>query len=184
MKIFISILVLVLLTSQAFSQRRARKEAPAAADTSKVQIDSLTKVTKTLTLQLDSVSGELVKYLSVYNTIKEKVIHYDFDPTKASYLIDSLKASRDSLFSVQVSKPLLTASADSVNMLLMSNSVLKARIDSLKIAWETEKTAVPKEDIEKSNAISSLVQLKELYDNKIITQAEFITLKKKYLNKL
>jgi hypothetical protein len=62
--------------------------------------------------------------------------------------------------------------------------VLKAKLDSAKLAWESEKAAVPKEDIEKSNAVSSLIQLKELYDNKIITQAEFITLKKKYLNKL
>jgi hypothetical protein len=122
--------------------------------------------------------------MSVYNTIKEKVIHYDFDPTRSAFLIDSLKSSRDSLFSVQVSKPLLTASADSIDLLLKSNSILKSKIDSLKTAWETEKMAVPKEDIEKSNAVSSLIQLKELYDNKIITQAEFITLKKKYLSKL
>ena len=164
------------------ARRKSKKEPP--PDPSKVQIDSLTKVTKSLTLQLDSVSGELVKYLGVYNTIKEKVLLYNFDPTRSAFLIDSLKASRDSLFSLQASKPLLTLSADSVEMLLKSNSMLKARLDSVKLAWENEKAAVPKEDIEKSNAVSSLIQLKELYDNKIITQAEFITLKKKYLNKL
>jgi hypothetical protein len=54
----------------------------------------------------------------------------------------------------------------------------------VKLAWKNEKAAVPKEDIEKSNAVSSLIQLKELYDNKIITQAEFIASKKKYLSKL
>ena len=172
----------MLRFSQAFGQRKSKKEA--TADTSKVQIDSLTKVTKSLTLQLDSVSGELVEYMSVYNTIKEMVLHYNFDPTRSAFLIDSLKASRDSLFTLQVSKPLLTVSADSINMLLKSNSVLKAKLDSLKLAWENDRAAVPKEDIEKSNAVSSLIQLKELYDNKIITQAEFITLKKKYLSKL
>ena len=182
MKTSIILLIVLLLSSQAFGQRKSKKEPP--ADTSKVQIDSLTKVTKSLTLQLDSVSGELVKYLGVYNTIKEKVLLYNFDPTRSAFLIDSLKASRDSLFSLQASKPLLTLSADSVEMLLKSNSMLKARLDSVKLAWEKEKAAVPKEEIEKSNAISSLMQLKELYDNKIITQAEFITLKKKYLNKL
>ena len=167
----------MLLFSQAFGQRKSKKEA--TADTSKVQIDSLTKVTKSLTLQLDSVSGELVEYMSVYNTIKEMVLHYNFDPTRSAFLIDSLKASRDSLFTLQASKPLLTLSADGAEMLLKSNSILKAKLDSVKLAWEKERTTVPKEDIEKSNAVSSLIQLKELYDNKIITQVEFITLKKK-----
>ena len=127
---------------------------------SKIQIDSLTTVNKSLTLQLDSVSGELVKYMSVYNTIKEKVIHYNFDPTRSAFLIDSMKVSRDSLFSVQVSKPFLTESADSIQMLLKSNSILRTKIDSLKQAWEKDLAAVPKEDIDKSNAISSLKQLK------------------------
>jgi hypothetical protein len=182
MKTSVIILVFVLISSQAFSQKKSKKEA--APDPNKSQIDSLTKVTAGLTLQLDSVNNELVKYMSVYNTIKDKVIHYNFDPARSSFLIDSLKASRDSLFSVQASKPLLTVSADSAAMLLKANSVLKAKLDSVKLAWESEKAAVPKEDIEKSNAVSSLIQLKELYDNKIITQAEFIALKKKYLNKL
>ena len=65
-----------------------------------------------------------------------------------------------------------------------SNSVLKSKIDSLKLAWEKERSAIPKEEIDKSNAVNNLKQLKELYDNKIITEAEFITLKKKYLSKL
>lgn len=182
MKTIVTLLILVLLSSQAFGQRRSKKET--TADTSSAQIDSLTKVNKNLNLKLDSVSGELVKYMSVYNTIKEKVLHYNFDPTRSAFLIDSLKASRDSLFTLQVSKPLLTVSADSINILLKSNSVLKAKLDSLKLAWENDKAAVPKEEIEKSNAINSLKQLRELYDSKIITEAEFITLKKKYLNKL
>jgi len=182
MKSSILLLIILLVSSQSFSQKKSKKEP--VPDTSKVQIDSLTKVTKSLTLQLDSVSGELVKYMGVYNTIKEKVIHYSFDPTRSAFLIDSLKASRDSLFALQGSKPLLTLSADSAEMILKSNSILKAKLDSVKLAWENEKAAVPKEDIEKSNAVSSLIQLKELYDNKIITQAEFIALKKKYLNKL
>ena len=109
---------------------------------------------------------------------------YSFDPARSSFLIDSMKASRDSLFSLQVSKPLLTASADSVDMLLKSNSMLKAKIDSLKFAWEKSLVTVPTEELEKSKAISNLKQLKELLDNKIINETEYITLKKKYLSKL
>jgi hypothetical protein len=182
MKTSITLLLLVLLTSQAFGERKSKKEA--SVDTSKVQIDSLTKVTKSLTVQLDSVNRELVKYMSVYTTIKEKVIHYNFDPTRSSFLIDSMKSSRDSLFSVQASKPLLTASADSIHMLLNSNSVLKAKIDSIKLAWEKSLVTVPSEELEKSKAISNLKQLKELLDNKVINETEYITLKKKYLSKL
>jgi len=47
-----------------------------------------------------------------------------------------------------------------------------------------ETAAVPKEDIDKSNAISSVKQFKELLDAKIITEGEYIALKKKYLKKL
>jgi hypothetical protein len=184
MKTSVFFLILLLLSSQAFGQRRSKKEATAATDSSTIKIDSLTQVTKSLTLQLDSVNRELLKYMSVYTTIKEKVIHYNFDPTRSSFLIDSMKSSRDSLFSVQASKPLLTASSDSVHMLLQSNSVLKAKVDSLKLAWEKSLVTVPSEELEKSKVISNLKQLKELLDNKIINETEYITLKKKYLSKL
>ena len=40
------------------------------------------------------------------------------------------------------------------------------------------------EEIEKAKAITMLKQLKELFDTKIITEAEFIAMKQKYLNKL
>jgi hypothetical protein len=40
------------------------------------------------------------------------------------------------------------------------------------------------EEIDKAKSISSLKQLKEMVDAKIITEAEFIALKKKYLDKL
>jgi hypothetical protein len=182
MKTVITILVLAILSAQAYGLGKSKKEP--AVDSSKVKIDSLTKVNKSLTLQLDSVSGELVKYKSVYNTIKEKVLHYNFDPTRSSFLIDSMKTSRDSLFAQQVYKPMLTESADSIDMLLKSNSVLKAKVDSLKLAWEQNNTGVTAEEIDKAKAINNLKQLKELYDNKIISEAEFISLKKKYLEKL
>lgn len=187
MKTFFTLLVIIMITSTAFGQRKSKKEASAAeaaADSSRVQIDSLNKVTESLTLRLDSVSSELLKYIEVYNAVKEKVIHYNFDPTRSSFLIDSLKVSRDSLFTVAASKPLLTLSNDSIQMLLMTNSALKAKIDSIKLAWDKEKQTVPAEELEKSSAITSLKQLKELLDNKIINETEYLTLKKKYLNKL
>jgi hypothetical protein len=182
MKTIITLLVIILISSQAFGQRKSKKEAAAAADSSKIQVDSLNKVTKSLNLQLDSVSAELTKYMEVYTAIKEKVIHYNFDPTRSSFLIDSMKASRDSssakLFGVH------TTSADSMALLVRENALLKFKIDSVKIAWARNMEAINAVDVEKVKAVSSLKQLREMVDNKIITEAEFTLLKKKYLEKL
>ncbi len=96
MKKLLIFLALILVISQAFGQRKS-KEDPKDA-----KIDSLTTYSKSLSLQLDSVNKELVKYVGLYNTIKDNVIHYNFDPTRSAYLIDSLKASRDSTASLLV----------------------------------------------------------------------------------
>ena len=84
---------------------------------------SLSLKLDSVTLQLESTSGELIKYTGVYNAIKEKVIHYNFDPTKTSYLIDSLKASRDSSAVILLSEP-------------------KPAVDSSKIAEEKRNSAI------------------------------------------
>jgi hypothetical protein len=167
MKILIMLIGLLLATLQVSGQRRSNVDPKdAQIDTLKVQIDSLTKVTKGLSLQLDSVSGELVKYLGLYNTIKEKVLHYAFDPTRSAYLIDSLAASRDS-------------SAAMLNLSQISP------VDTIKTApVAVAVVPVPPEELERAKALGYLKQLKELLDAKIITEAEFLTLKGKYLQKL
>jgi hypothetical protein len=178
MKILIISLSLLLFTLHCFGQKKSK------VDPKDAQIDTLTKVNKTLTLQLDSVSKELVKYIGVYTTIKENIIHYNFDPTRASYLIDSLKASRDSSFALLYATSKSTSSADSIKALLTENTLLKTSRDSIKAAWDNYKAAMTQGEIEKAKAINDLKLLKELFDNKIITDAEFIVLKKKYLEKL
>jgi hypothetical protein len=166
MKIMIMLLALLMASLQGFGQRKS-KEVP--ADPKDMKIDSLNKVTKSLSLQLDSVSGELVKYLGLYNTIREKVIHYPFDPTRSAYLIDSLTAKRDS------TSALFALNQKSTN----------PPPDSAKVAPLAKNvTTIPIEDIEMAKALSGLKQLKELLDAKIITDTEFVTLKKKYLDKL
>jgi hypothetical protein len=166
MKILILSLALALAALSAFGQRKP-KEVP--VDPKDVQIDSLNKVTKYLALQLDSVSGELVKYLGLYNTIKEKVIHYSFDPTRSAYLIDSLAAKRDSTSA----------------LFALNQKTLVTSVDSIKVDTTVSNTSpfFP-QDIETARVISGLKQLKELLDAKIITDAEFLILKKKYLDKL
>jgi hypothetical protein len=177
MKKVIMFLVLVLVMTQTFGQKKSK------VDPKDAQIDSLTKYSKQLSLQLDSVNKELVKYVGLYNTIKENVIHYNFDPTRSAYLIDSLKASRDST-SALLTAPKSIYPTDSIQVLIIENTTLKATVDSVRKAWGIEKAAISQEDIVKAKAINDLKQLKELYDNKIISEAEFIAMKKKYLEKL
>jgi hypothetical protein len=166
------ILIISLTIFLAFFQAEAVAKKKPAVDPKDAKIDSLQKANKSLslkldsvTLQLDSTSAELIKYTGVYNAIKEKVIHYNFDPTKTSYLIDSLKASKDSSAVILLSEP-------------------KPVVDSSKIAEEKRSAAISASELETARIISSLKQLKDLLDAKIITDAEFLAMKKKYLEKL
>jgi hypothetical protein len=178
MKILILSLSLLLTSIGVFSQKKSK------VDPKDAQIDTLTKVNKSLTVQLDSVSKELVKYVGVYSTIKEKIIHYNFDPTRAAYLIDSLKASRDSTSFLSGGMPKSSASVDSIKALMKENTALKDSVNNLKTTWAKDKASLTQEEIDKAKTIGNLKQLKELLDNKIISEAEFVALKKKYLEKL
>jgi len=164
-------LVLLLVSFQVTGQRKSKVDPKdAQIDTLKMQVDSLSKAAKSLTLNLDSVSKELVKYTGLYNTIREKVLHYSFDPTRSAYLIDSLAASRDSTAAIKLG---------------LSQKSLVPPSDTIKATPAVQQVApVSAEELEKAKAIDGLKQLKELLDNKIITDAEFLTLKKKYLDKL
>lgn len=167
MKILIMSLAFLLVSLQGFGQRKS-KEDPKDA-----QINSLTQ-------KLDSVSKELSKYVGVYDTLKKKVIHYNFDPTRTAYLIDSLKMRPMDSTYIKLS----TAYADTILVLKKENKTLKAYISTTNSDFEKNKTFMTQEEIDKAKTISSLKQLKEMFDAKIITEAEFIALKKKYLDKL
>lgn len=150
----------------------------------KSKVDPKDAQITTLTHQLDSVSKELVKYVGVYEAIKEKVLHYNFDPTRTAYLIDSLKTTRDSTAALLSAVPKSTSTSDSLYMVLKESTLLRAKIDSIKVAWGKEKSALSSEELERAKALGGLKQLKELLDTKIITDVEFVALKKKYLEKL
>ena len=175
MKILVLILAVFVATLQSFGQRISKNDLNA-------QVDTLTMKNNSLTVQLESVSAELVKYTGMYNVLKERVFHYDFDPAKTSILIDSLRSSRDSA-SVLLSGA-MSLEKDSIVMLLQENKTLSAKIDSINMAWQKEKVYIPEEEIEKAKAFTGLKQLKELLDDNIITDAEFLILKKKYVDKL
>lgn len=166
MKILIVSITILLVSVQVFGQKKSKEDAK------DVQIAALTR-------QLDSLSKELVKYTGVYDTLKKKVIHYNFDPGKTSFLIDSLSSLRGS------SSMLLTnAYTDSIAVLKKENLAMKTTINFANSDAEKAKLFMTQEEIDKAKVVGILKQYKDLLDNKVITDAEFLVLKKKYLEKL
>lgn len=176
MKKLLIVIVLLTTISNVFGQRKSK------------EIDALTQQNKELTAKLDSVNAVTGKYTVMYNVLKDSVLKYQFDPEKTAFLIDSLKTTRSAaavILSTDTTKNAMVS--DSIKVLLKQNVELTAKIDSIKSAWNAEKTAIPvisAEELDYAKAITSLKQLKEFLDAKIITDAEFATLKKKYIDKL
>jgi hypothetical protein len=164
MRKLIFLLAVLVVTSMAFGQKKGK------VDPKDIKIDSLTKANTGLTLKLDSVSKEREAYYGVYTTIKDRVIKYNFDPSRTSALIDSLQATRDSTLAGL--SGLTTAQKDSLKLLLSNNALLKAKVDSIMKAGG-----------DKAQMITELKQLKELLDAKIITQAEFDIKKQAVMDK-
>jgi hypothetical protein len=148
MKKIVILLVMLVAVSQAFSQKKGK------VDPEKVAIDSLTKVNSALAAQLDSVSKDRELYYGLYTVIKEKVIKYNFDPSKASFLIDSLKQGRESVL-----YDLNLKMHDTLAELNFENKKLMAEL----YRGESDRCMLTEE----------LKMLKELLDAKIITQQEF-----------
>ncbi|MFO7670132.1 MAG: SHOCT domain-containing protein [Bacteroidales bacterium] len=172
MKTLFTILLVLFVSLPGFGQKKGK------VDPKDLQIDSLTKVSSALTQQLDSVSSELDKYLGVYTTLAEKVFAYKFDPARTSFLIDSLRTTRDSTFT-SLSGVLL----DSLSMMKDKNMTLQATLDSLGLGSDPA-AAMAIQEQEKAIAINDLKVLKELLDSGILTQSEFDTKKQKLLEKL
>ena len=166
MKILIVSIAILLLSGQVFGQKKSK------VDPKDAQIDTLTK-------KLDSISKELVKYVGVYDTLKKKVVHYNFDPAKTSFLIDSLSSLRG-----LSSNLLIKSYADSIALLKKENLAMKTSINFANSDAEKAKLFMTQEEIDKAKVVGILKQYKELLDNKVITDAEFLVLKKKYLEKL
>lgn len=171
MKTLFTILLVLLVSVQSFGQRKGK------VDPKDLQIDSLTKVTALQTLQADSLITELDKYLGVYTALSEKVFKYNFDPEKTSFLIDSLRTTRDSTFTSATD-----VLEDSLLLMKNKNLYLQSALDSLNlVAGQMDDLAI-QEQI-KDTAVEDLKELKELLDSDIITQEEFDDKKKKLLEK-
>ena len=167
MKTLIVLLAVLMASSQVFGLGK-KKEDPKDA-----QIASLTQ-------KLDSVSKEMARYVTMYDTLQTKVFHYNFAPERTAILIDSLRSlPKDSTF-IKSSKSF----ADTIIVLKKENASLKGIISTSNSEAAKNKIFMTQEEVDRAKVIEILSQLKKLVDDKILTEAEFIPLKKKYLDKL
>ncbi|MFN8256796.1 MAG: SHOCT domain-containing protein [Bacteroidales bacterium] len=174
----------ILLITILFAAMQVYAQKKTKVDPKDAQIDSLTRINAKLTSKADSLTFELVKYTGLYNTIKEKILHYDFDPTRAAFLIDSLQATRDSAALLITNAPVKELPTQDSGLLINQNSQLKAQLDSMNNYLQRILSTTSYEEIEKSKALNDLKKIKDLLDQNIITEEEFNSLKKKYLIKL
>ena len=188
MRIIFIVLAILLTTIQASGQLLGKKKSK-DVDPRDAQIDSLTTLTKTLTLQLDSVSGELSKYVVAPDSLKVAGDTSSVLPAA----VPASSATDASVSAVAVSAPVPVAlivepkgpaAPDSVAILLLENKKLSAETDSMKLALVKTVELITSEEVVKATAVSDLKKLKDLLDSGIITVTEFTTLKKKYLEKL
>lgn len=168
----------LLIAVPGFSQKKGKTDPKDAQIDSLLQVtamltgkvDSLSAQTHSLSMKLDSVSKVKDRYYQVYKTVSEKVVHYPFDPTKTSSIIDSIKMDRETTLST-----LSTTSAE------MTDSVRILKAENAKLQNGLQDMAAAQGDKEK--IIVELKQLKELLDEKIITQEEYNAKKAKLLAK-
>ena len=154
MKKVVFLFALLCIVSQTFAQKKGK------VDPKDLQIDSLRTVNVFLSAQLDSISKEKDVYFGLYKVLKDEVIHYDFDPAKSSFLIDSLKSSRDSA-SFWISSG-IDSLRDSIHDLKAECELLQMQLNEVNLTQS-----------DKALLVTELKQLKELLDLTIITQADF-----------
>ena len=188
MRTVIVALVVLLTASQAYGQVFGKKKSK-DVDPRDAQIDSLTTLTKTLTLQLDSVSGELSKYAVAPDSLKvpgdtSSVLPAAVPQSPATAESATTAAVIAPVPVALIVEPKGPAAPDSVAILMLENKRLIADADSMKVAWQKTVEMLTGEEIVKATAVHDLKKLKELLDSGILTVAEFTTLKKKYLEKL
>jgi hypothetical protein len=198
MKTLVTLLMILLVSVQVDAQVFGKKKSK-NADPRDAQIDSLTTLTKNLTLQVDSLSLALGKYAPVPDTLK---VSGDTTSVLAAAAIPASTPGNASAVPVAAAGtvPLLPASEavpvaliiaptgpagpDSLAILRYQNKMLMARIDSVNTDWGKKVEIFTAGEVIKATAVNDLKKLKELLDAQIITVAEFTVLKKKYLEKL
>ena len=135
---------------------------------------------------MDLICQVLEEFQSMHDAIVNKVLNYDFAPSRMDVLIDSLRTSRDSTFSVSTK-----FWQDSVNVLIEQVRLLSTLpIDSAAIEEGTDLDAITNGTAainaantkpSKDEMMKELEMLKDLLDQGILTEEEFASRKKKVI---
>jgi len=171
------LLIALFISFLSFGQKKNKDEAP---DTTK--IDSLTAINTKLSAVNDSISKELEIYYGVYVALKDDVFKADFDPAKTSVLLDSIFNVEDK--AVVPNDSVRQSFRTSLDLIQQELLEAHAKLDSLLNPPVPKETPESAAELEKTVAIGDLKNLKALLDAGVISQTEFVTLKKKYLAKL
>ncbi len=187
MKTLVTLLMILLVSVQVDAQVFGKKKSK-NADPRDAQIDSLTTLTKNLTLQVDSLSLALGKYAPAPDTLKvpgdtTSVLAAAATPATTTGTIPPIPTSETAPVALIV-EPQGPAGPDSLAILRNQNKILRAEIDSVNVDWGKKIEIFTAGEVIKATAVNDLKKLKELLDAQIITVAEFTVLKKKYLEKL
>jgi len=174
---FIVILSMLLFTASVNGQ--SKKDLELQVSQLQTELDTVKANYSSLSTVHDSTSKVLDTYISMYKTIQEKVLPYDFAPEDIGHIIDSLQTSRDSSYnsimtgeaSLRDTITLMSTSIESLNATIESQ---KAEIAELKA--QVEKIKDPSGFTDEQ--VAALEKLKKLLDSEIISKEEFDAKKK------
>ncbi len=174
MKNYIIALLCVLLASASVNGQ-SKKELELKVNQLQTELDTVKANYSSLSTVHDSTSKVLDSYISMYKTIQEKVLPYDFAPEDIGEIIDSLQTSRDSSFAnIMAGSESLR---DTITTMSTTIESLEAEIAELKTQVEKLKDPTGFTD----EQVAALEKLKKLLDSEILTQEEFDTKKKMIL---
>ena len=164
MKKKLSVSLLLIFAVVTFTHAQSKKEVEANLIKCTTAKDSIQNMLTGLSASYDSINKVCIAYDTMYNAIKEKVFLDNFDPANMSELIDSLQTETFSGTAIL---------NDSITVLQGENAELKAKIESMATAADSE-----------TEIINDLKQLKDLLDADILTQEEFDAKKGELIEKL
>ncbi len=154
MKKVIILFFVFACSTLAFGQKMSKEEMEA-------KIDTLSKANATLVAKNDTLSNQLVPLQAIYDTLKTHYFKVDF----AAKDVKSKMAEY------------VKQNSTGTDSLLLVNKELKVQLDSVSNSAEARQK-------EKEQVIRDLEQAKSLMDQGILTEEEFMAIKKKYLPKL
>ncbi len=129
LSILLSLVLVVLFQSVQAQSKKELEQSLARVTASQ---DSLQKLFTGLSAKYDSVSKVCLAYNNMAETIREKLIRYDYKPENIGKIIDSLKTKNDSVLAKGVAK--LKILRDSVTTLKQLSDSLRIKVSKLAFA--------------------------------------------------